>query len=60
VTVLKKKSALLGLLTNHIIIIAPFLTEENPASRHWRAVSNGGNGRDLLVQTTNLKKQFWE
>jgi len=58
VAVQKKKSALLGLLIKHIIILALFLTDENLASHHWCAVSNGGNGRLFLVQTTNLKKQF--
>jgi hypothetical protein len=29
-----KENVLLVLLINHIIIIAPFLTDENPASRH--------------------------
>lgn len=51
-----ERSALSGLLINHITFLAPALPGESPASRHWCAV---GNGRLLLLQTTDLKK-FWE
>ena len=54
----EKGRSIRGFVINRIIIIAPFRTGENPESRRCCAVSNGRNGRLLLVPTTNLKKQF--